>query len=269
MEKRSSTCATFDFAVNCQSHTLEEVLGFMRTKGLLKKWAFQKEDGDGNDGEGEHYRCKISLRKSETNASGKLRIDPMTKRIRKYLHHADKIIPSPAPLEWEYVTDEEKRIPGGGPWTSWTKGPIEGESTPRKPRIVIKATVAKTKENEAMHPEVVTVKPKNVTVLVKKISPTSGKDETVMSTIATPMRTELTLDRESKEKPPVFGARKTFAAKKTIEADDATIIAAVISTGKISGDIVVDDEMRGWYKCYYLPRMEERRRNARARGEMN
>ncbi len=140
MEKRSNQYVVFEFTVNCQLHTQEEVLEFMRTKVSLKMWAFKKESGDGSGGEGEHYRCKISL-------GNRLRKNQIDDLFDEHLCHASNIKVSSEPKKWGDVTSGRTRVPGGGPWTSWTEGPENAEKpVPRKSKITIKATVAKTKE---------------------------------------------------------------------------------------------------------------------------
>ncbi len=106
-------CATYEFDVDCQLHTLEEIIGFMRTEGLLKKWVFQKE--------GERYQCKVSLGKSKFTGCGKMKLDQMTDLIHSFLPNAVNIEVSRRPRQWK----RDEKVRTGGPWTSWADS--EGE----------------------------------------------------------------------------------------------------------------------------------------------
>ncbi len=168
----------------------------MRTEGLLKRWAFQKE----NDGKGEYYRCKISLSKSE----GRLRIDPMTELIHGYLRHA-KIETKLTPSDWKRVTDMRTRVPGGGPWTSRTEDPEKPIS--RKPKVIIKSAIPKGAMDLSGNPG---------TPMTNRSVISSRADETV-----DPTRTGYPANHELPTRNPkkifISVKRKTIVVKETKE----------------------------------------------------
>ncbi len=248
MEKRDSTRTTFDFKVDCQKNTLEEVLEFMRTEGLLKKWVFQKDNGGGV----EHYKCKISLNKSEFTRCGRLRLHQMQTKIDEHLLGAYSIKVSRHPGQWDYITKRKTRT--GGPWAS-PEDPTD--HILRVPKVFIEPTQAGAKEEmDLPSPSTLISKvddtnimadssppvlgmviparsPKKVVISAKKRSHRDETEKTVPYT-------EFPLYRESsrnlkksriliKGKSPIFGAKKATVVKDaTVGYGEGVAIKCVI-----------------------------------------
>ncbi len=214
-------CATYDFTVSCKHHTLEEVLRFMRTERVMKKWAFQKEGDEGD----EYYRCKVSLGKSRFTDCGRLRKFQMVNLVHDFLPRVTNIDYSLYPGKWKYIINEETRVPRGGPWSSWTEDPIDEKPILRVPRIIIKSAVVKVKE---------------VTDLTgMTISPVDGLKERVVN-MSPPVRKPMKVVISIKKRPLVSSRNdETVAADNTIVADNAVTV---------DRDIVVDERLGLWCK---------------------